>query len=328
VQSLRIEIVVPERAARRSGNRVTARRWRRLLESLGHRVRITNGWAGRPVDVLVALHACRSAPSAVAFARCHPRRTLVVGLSGTDVYRDLHRSDSAARRGHASLSAADAIVLLQEDARTQLDTSLHAKCRVIHQSVRGMRSQPAKAVRHFQVVVVGHLRGVKDPMLTAMASRQLPCESRIQVRHLGGILESRFEKQVQREMTRQNSRYLWLGSRPHGTVLHEIARSHLLVLTSRMEGGANVIGEAITVGTPVVSTRVSGSVGLLGDDYPGLFEVGGDTELAGLMSRCETDSAFLDALRVRCEQKRSLFEPEAEKAAWSRLLADVCCSDS
>ena len=52
-----------------------------------------------------------------------------------------------------------------------------------------------------------------------------------------------------------------------------------------MEGGANVVSEAIAVGVPVVGVAHPGSVGLLGEDYPGYFPVGDTEGLAALLRR-------------------------------------------
>ncbi|HYM12628.1 MAG TPA: hypothetical protein VEU62_17960, partial [Bryobacterales bacterium] len=91
------------------GNRVTALRWARILRRLGHRVVITKTYDGEPCDLLVALHARRSARAALQFRRRHPAKPLIVVLTGTDVYRDIHRS----RRAQQALDAATRLVTLQ-----------------------------------------------------------------------------------------------------------------------------------------------------------------------------------------------------------------------
>ena len=97
-------------------------------------------------------------------------------------------------------------------------------------------------------------------------------------------------------------------------------RTNLLVLPSRMEGGANVISEAAVAGVPVVASEIPGSIGLLGNDYPGFYPVGDAGSLAKLLRRVETDSGFRDELERRCRSLRRRFSPSAEKAAWANLL--------
>jgi hypothetical protein len=74
---------------------------------------------------------------------------------------------------------------------------------------------------------------------------------------------------------------------------------------------------------PVLSTRIAGSVGILGPRYPGLFRVGDARGLARLLERCEADPAFYARLEAWCEKLRPAVEPAREKRAWRRLLAEL-----
>src|SRR5579859_8213317 len=120
-----------------------------------------------------------------------------------------------------------------------------------------------------------------------------------------------------------NPRYRWLGERPRERVFHLMRRCKLFVLSSRLEGGANALGEAIAVGTPILASRIPGNVGILGKNYPGFFNVGDTKGLAKLLSRAETDSTFRAELKTRCKRLAYLFKPNREKAAWAKLLADL-----
>ena len=146
----------------------------------------------------------------------------------------------------------------------------------------------------FEVCVLGHLRPVKDPLRTAWAARLLPASSRVRVLQVGGALSEDMAEQARAEEA-ANPRYRWLGERPRGQALRLLARCRLLSLTSELEGGANVISEAIALGVPVVSSRIAGSLGLLGTDYPGYFPFGDTQALADLLRRAETDTDFYDA---------------------------------
>ncbi|HKQ90806.1 MAG TPA: glycosyltransferase [Blastocatellia bacterium] len=90
--------------------------------------------------------------------------------------------------------------------------------------------------------------------------------------------------------------------------------------SSRLEGGANVISEAIVAGTPVIASRIAGNIGLLGEDYAGYFSTGDNRGLARLMARVESDSEFLAELKSHCERLKSRFSPERELAALKRLI--------
>ncbi len=314
---MRIRIICPAPAGSRTGNRTTALRWARILRSLGHRVAIAGGYDGAPCDLLVALHARRSFDALCAFTRQHPERAAVVALTGTDVYGDIHRS----RRAQHALRMATRLIALQPLALRELPADLRHKARVIYQSAVGTRRRsPRRNV--FEVCVVGHLRPVKDPFRTALAVRRLPSGSSIRVLHAGKALGAGMAERARAEM-RRNPRYRWLGECTGRQVRALIARSRLLVLTSRLEGGANVISEALRASVPVVTSNIPGSLGLLGAAYPGVFPVGDTAALSRLLRRAETDRAFYDRLRKHCRQRAARFRPARERQAWRRLLAEL-----
>jgi putative glycosyltransferase (TIGR04348 family) len=281
-------------------------------------VRIGVGWAGEPCDVLIALHARRSAPAVTAFRRSRPDHPLVVALTGTDLYHDL----AAGGEARLALGLASRIVALQPAATDALPAALRDRVRVIHQSATPPPRRPPRSRGHFDVAVVAHLRDVKDPFRTEEAVRNLPGSSRIRVRHVGGELEPGMAREA-RARAAANRRYSWLHERPAWQARRLIAASRVLVLSSRLEGGANVISEAVVAGVPVLASRIAGTVGLLGRDYPGYFPVGDAAALRGLLLRSEQDGRFLSDLRSRCLRLRRLFAPSRERAAWRRLLAEL-----
>jgi glycosyltransferase involved in cell wall biosynthesis len=96
-----------------------------------------------------------------------------------------------------------------------------------------------------------------------------------------------------------------------------------MVISSVMEGGANVIVEAVTCGVPVIASRMSGNVGMLGADYAGYFAVGNDEELARLLDRISRDDDFLAHLKAQCAARAPLFDPARERAEVNRLVDDA-----
>jgi glycosyltransferase involved in cell wall biosynthesis len=169
--------------------------------------------------------------------------------------------------------------------------------------------------------VVGHLRSEKDPLRTAVALSHLQ-DSHIQIVQIGGALDPALGEEAKRWMERE-PRYRWLGSLPHGRTLGWIARSHVLVVSSVMEGGANVIAEAVRIGTPVLASRVSGNVGMLGARYPGYYPLHDDQALARLIARAADDERFYGRLKRSLQDRRKLFAPSAERSALARVLREV-----
>jgi len=329
---VKIGIVTPAPPRSRYGNRVTAVRWAGILRRLSHRVSIIRAYEGEAYDLLVALHARRSYPSIRRFHLDHPEHPLLVALTGTDLYKDLPGS----RRARQSLELATRLIVLQPKASEELPSHLHAKVRVIYQSVSrrsgsgirgsGKDTKPnansASRGRSFDVVVIGHLRPVKDPFRTARAARHLLPSSRVRVLHLGAAMDEGMARRARAEM-RVNPRYLWLGEQPRRRVQQILASSSLCVLSSKLEGGANVVSEAIVAGVPLLASRIPGSVGLLGESYSGYFRVGDTEGLAQLLHRAETDPALLSKLRSHCRKLAPRFDPGGEQTAWHRLLQEL-----
>jgi len=225
------------------------------------------------------------------------------------------------------MRAADALVCLHDLVGEALPPDLREKLHVVHQSARPLGRPRRPAVRWFDVCVIGHLREEKDPLRTAAAARHLPPASQARIIHLGRAHNDEWAARARREMA-ENPRYLWRGEVPAWRVRREYARTRLMVISSVMEGGANVVSEAIMAGVPVLASDIAGNVGLLGRDYPGYFPVGDSRALAALLHRAETDPGFLDSLQAHIAARAHLFAPEHEAAAWESVLARVAGIDA
>ena len=313
---MKIILVTPAAARSRSGNRNTAQRWAHFLRQLGHRVVVQVAWDDTPADLMIALHARRSHDSIRRFAALLPWHPLVVVLTGTDLYRDI-QSDADAQD---SLRLATRLVVLQEMGLRELSPALREKTSVIYQSALPIPvRQPLKS--RFEVCVIGHLREEKDPFRCALALRYLPAASRIHVTHMGRAMDEAMAEQA-RELMQEYPRYRWLGDIPHWQVRKRLAHAHLMVISSRMEGGANVICEALAAGVPVIASRVSGNVGMLGEDYAGYYPVENEGALARLLSRAEESPEFYALLRQQCAARHTLMLPRAERSGLEKLLAE------
>lgn len=311
---MRIAITVPPSAVPRSGNRHTAARWAEFLRSLGHRVRVGTAWDGGGDDLLLALHAYKSYTSIARFKQERPDAPLVLALTGTDIYRDIREQADAGR----ALGMATRLIVLQEAGLIELTPALRRKARVVYQS-SDVRLRHAPVKDRFRIAVVGHLRGEKDPFRPARALTQIAPSTPIELLQIGGALDPQMQDECARWASRE-PRYRWLGSVSHRKAMQWLSRSHLLVVSSVMEGGANVICEAARIGVPVLASRVPGNVGMLGRDYPGYFPLFDDKALARLIERCRSDRRFYDSLKKTLLRRRSLFAPSAERAGLRRAL--------
>ena len=319
MQAKHLLIVSPASARENNGNWQTASRWAHFLRTR-HQVAIAPDCVHGDYapDLLIALHARRSAAAVAAFVKAHPDRPCVLVLTGTDLYRDIGISPEA----RASLDAATRLVLLQPDGLALLSPAHRAKASVIYQSAPSV--QPASHGahrRHFDICMIGHLRAEKDPS-TFMRASTLVTSPKARLLHIGGALESPLGKAASATEA-INPRYHWLGNLPHSTTRQRLARSHAMALCSLMEGGANVIIEAVTSGVPVLATDISGNRGMLGADYAGYFPVGDAAALAQLIDRSIADPEFHALLRRQCDARAALFAPEAERASLLALVDNL-----
>lgn len=310
----RILIVSPAAAVDNNGNWQSASRWARFLRAR-YRVDIASAWAPGDAapDLLIALHARRSAASLAAFRAACPQRPTLLVLTGTDVYRDIDHDASA----HASLAQAGAIVVLQADALARLPPAARARASIIHQSAPPLAPYAGPAPRQAGVCMIGHLRPEKDP-LTFMRAASLLQRRDLRLTHIGGALAPELGAAAAREAS-VNPHYRWLGALPRARTRQHLKRSHAMVIASAMEGGANVIIEAVTCGVPVLASDIGGNRGMLGEDYAGYFPFGDAAALARLIARSVDDPAFHARLKAQCAGRAALFAPAAERA----LLRDL-----
>ena len=310
-----IVIISPALAKANNGNWQTAHRWASFLRAR-YTVTLAAQWDGTPCDAMIALHARRSASSIADFATAFPAAPLIVVLTGTDLYRDI-RSDAAAQ---CSLQLASQLIVLQAEGLHELSPHLRSKALVIYQSAPALK--PAKKpVQHFNVMMVGHLRDEKDPATFMRAAAQVK-SGHIRLIHIGDALDPALGALAQATHA-SFSRYRWLGNLPHAATRQRLKRSHLMVITSKMEGGANVIIEAVTSGVPVLASDIPGNRGMLGADYAGYFPLGNSAKLAGLCDRAATDPVFYARLQTQCDIRKTRFTPQRENAALLKL-ADNC----
>lgn len=317
-------IVSPALADANNGNWQTARRWASFLRARGP-VRITSRWPDEQAagdDIMIALHARRSAQAVAAWTR--PRPSLALVLTGTDLYRDILGDADALR----SLELADRLVVLQELGVQALPAQHRGKARVIFQSMPA-RQPLAKSARKLRALMVGHMRDVKSPDTLFEAARLLRDRGDIEIHHIGRAEEEKWAR-LARATQADCPGYRWLGALPHTDTRRAIQRAHVLVHTSAMEGGAHVLIEAVRSGTPVIASRVDGNVGMLGARYEGYFPHGDAAALAHLLRECRRSqasedpaSALLGRLRAQCALRAPLFAPQAERQAVLQLVRDL-----
>lgn len=294
---------------------MTADRYLRIFRELGWRARILPAYDGEPADCIVGLHAKKSARAVLAFRKRHPDRKVIVVLTGTDLYRDIKSS----RLAQHALDAADVLVTLQPVGIAALPARFRSKAVSIVQSAPPYRRRKAVRSGPFCACVLGHVRREKDPLRAAYAVRRISKGDSMRVVQAGKILEPRYERLLRQEAER-NPHFRYAGALGRRAALALLARCDLLVQSSYLEGGANSICEAIACGVPILASRISGNIGILGRSYPGLYPPGDTKALRGLLERAMQSPRYYERLQRAVDDLLPLVQPSREQAAWHKIL--------
>lgn len=290
-----------------------------MLHKLGHRVMTATGYRGQPAELMLALHAWHSRAAIAGFRARYPDRPIILALTGTDINEYIHSHPEDTLN---SLDTANALIGFHDLVRDVIPEPFRQKLNIIYQSAKPLTGKRNLSKRHFDICVIGHLRPIKDPLRTAMAVRKLPPTSRIRVIQLGKAIDPGLQRSAGREM-KDNPRYLWKGEVPGWQVRRQLLRSHLMVISSLSEGGANVVSEAVVAGVPVVASAIAGNIGLLGTDYEGYFPVGDTEALRELLLELERNPARLAQLEKQCIARRTLFTAQQEQQSLGKLIEAV-----
>lgn len=326
---MKIIITTPAEPGSKAGNRATAERWQALLAAAGHSVTVITEYGGEPCDAFIALHAWRSADAMRRFRQAWPHKPLVLALTGTDIYRYQHECPEDTIY---SMAEADALIGLHAQVDRDIPPQYACKLVTLFQSADEPDAHPSpttgRATVSFNICVIGHLRNEKDSLRAAYAARLLPEDSDIQVFCAGKPHTAEWQRMAEQEM-QQNPRFQWLGELEKKEMGQLMTNSRAMVISSVMEGGANVVSEACRAGLPVIASNISGNVGLLGKNYPGYFPVKDEQALAGLLYRTEQEPDFLATLKSRVNALARRFVPDKEQASLEQALSLAIqrCSD-
>ncbi|MDX1598069.1 MAG: selenoneine biosynthesis selenosugar synthase SenB [Marinobacter sp.] len=312
---MHIQILTPAPPGSRAGNRATAERWASLLRNAGHTVSVVTGLSSEDCDVLIALHAWRSHEAIREFHQINPSVPVITALTGTDIY---HHQLEYPQDTHRSMALADTLIGLHHLVAQDIPEVYRSKLITVLQSagkITPSRTDPD----YFDVCVVGHLRDEKDSLRAALACHYLPESSRVRVFNAGKPHTEHWQRQAEAEQAR-NPRFQWLGELDKPATDALMARSKVMVISSVMEGGANVVSEACRAGLPIIASDIPGNRGLLGSDYPGYFRVKDEQHLAELLYRAESSPDYRSQLQQWVSKLAGEFVPEAEQKALLKAI--------
>ncbi|MGB0775028.1 MAG: glycosyltransferase [Akkermansiaceae bacterium] len=287
------------------GNSVTAVRLENILTHAGYEVSHSEqDYLGGAADGMVALNARKSARAIAKFRYLHPDATLVIVLTGTDINHPDVIDESSWTS--ISLKLADHLIVLHDASLAFVPERFREKTSVIYPSVSlpdGLVHSPTSN----DMIVSGNMRKEKNFKLAVEVSNNLPPSVSI---HLYGKPSSPASGKIVEH-----------GAVSHEEMLSVMARGRALLNTSTQEGGANAICEAIVLGLPVIASAIPGNIGMLGEDYAGLFPSNDAEALTAMLVRCVEDESFYQQLKQQVADRAPLFAHRQESEAWVNLLS-------
>ena len=324
----KVVIVTPALAESNNGNWRTAERWRRILSSQ-YRVELVSRWEpsmGKQGDpkLFIALHARRSAQSIRSWSKVFPSRPLVTVLTGTDLYSDILKDPMAVQ----SLDQSTALVVLQDQGIVALPSRFRSKATVIYQSGSAWKRRDIKPLP-FTLCMVGHLRKEKSPetfMQLAQCYEEAPG---IRFELIGGVIDKKLGERVS-SLALHSRVFAWTGGLSYRATRNRIRNAHLLIHPSSLEGGAHAILEAVNSGTPVLASKVSGNVGMLGRNYLGYFKHADVKQLKQLVGECQQSygsaTGLYNELLEQLSVRQELFKPTHEKKVLLQFVKNLLSS--
>ena len=310
-------ILFPDNKKAVTGNFCSALQYQIILQDLGHRVELANRYIEQDAEVLIAINADKNNSHIRKFNSDNPQSKIILILSGTDIYPE------PSAKAIDSMEVGNVLVLLQSHGIDQVPPIYRNKSTIIYQSIEKLSvdSGRSKSDSEFRVVLISNIRSVKDPLIASRACRLISPASKLKITHVGYCLDEGLGLELTQE-NKSNIRYEWVGGLSRLEAMTILSESHVLLITSQHEGAGRVVGEAIQLGVPIVSTNNLGVTGILGDDYEGYYPVGDAKALSDILTKAEEDKEFLAQLNIHCQNRSSLFDIEEEKKNWEKLIND------
>lgn len=107
-------------------------------------------------------------------------------------------------------------------------------------------------------------------------------------------------------------------------VIEELQKSKIFCLSSDYEGMSNSMIEAICVGLPIVSTKVSGTDELIEDGINGyLVEIGDERGMANALEELIQNEEMMKQMAEKNKQKAVLFHLDTIMNEWMELINQV-----
>ncbi len=204
------------------------------------------------------------------------------------------------------MKLADRLVVLHEASLEQVPEIFRGKTSVIYPSVTLPADLQHAPEGDFTIIMTGNMRKEKNPALAVAAAEKI--SPALEIHHYGECTSTGSENVIEH------------GIFSHDTMLDAMSSAGVLLNTSFQEGGANAICEAVTMGLPVVASAIPGNIGMLGEDYAGLFPSNDLDALVNMLEKTANDPDFYALLKKQLAARAPLFTYAQESESWQDLL--------
>lgn len=111
-------------------------------------------------------------------------------------------------------------------------------------------------------------------------------------------------------------------------VIEELRKSKIFCMSSDYEGLSNAMIEAICVGLPVVTTKVSGTEELIRDGDNGFVVAIGDVEdMTKVLFSLITQEELRNRMGEKCKEMASMFYADSVVKQWEKIVNDLIVKD-
>lgn len=314
---MKIRIFKPETETLECGVNSQTDRLRRVSEKLGFEASVVpENYQHEANTAAIFLQAVDSQPG-LRRAKAAGAKTVLI-LTGSDI--NVHLKGDEARKAEI-FSTCDVIVCMHPLIKRKVPKQFQDQLHFIRQSFDDS-AQPATARLTKAFSYVANIRRIKRPE-TVLRAADFLRDTDLEIVHAGGVWGEEYSCWPNYNGLPHAQNYRWLGGQTHAESLALIGSSRATIVASEAEGGSNVLSEAIVLGTPVITSNNECCVGLLGSNYPGIFDIGDSRGLSELIRRAAFDEDFYSDLVARTSELRSGFTFDTEVAAWREVFANM-----
>lgn len=220
------------------------------------------------------------------------------------------------------LPTASAHVVQTKKIKEYYNRCIQKKTHIIYNPVNSKVFDIATSQRKKRIISVGRLFDQKNHkmMIDAFMLIAYNYPEWQLVIYGEGPLRETLEKRI--EAFGLQERVLLLGRSEN--VINEVAQSEIFCLSSDYEGMSNAMIEAMCLGVPVISTKVSGTDELLHDKEDSLLIDIGDTySLSRAFASLISNEVFRKQYGERCKKKSEMFKLKKITSEWEQLIIKV-----